>query len=349
MRKDNKEMPGIISTEQELEEILSRPYPGTVDTCRTLNGDIMILGVAGKMGPSLAVQIKRGCRMANKNNKIIGVARFSDLRIKEYLEKSGIETICCDLLDRDAVDKLPEVENVIFMAGMKFGTHSKPSLTWAMNSYVPALVATKYKNSRIVVLSTGNVYSLVPVNSKGSKETDIPCPIGEYAQSCLGRERVFEYFSETYRIPSCIIRLNYAVELRYGVIYDIGTKVFRNEPVNIENGYVNVIWQGWANSIIFQCLNICSAPPEILNLTGPEILSVRRIAEEFGSIFGKKVIFEGNESETAYLSDASECFRLFGKPDVDAMTIVRWVAHWIKIGGRALNKPTHFEERKGRY
>lgn len=349
MIKEKNEIPEFIETESQLEEILSRPYPETVETCRRLKGDIIILGVAGKMGPSLAVQIKRGCELANVKKRVIGVARFSDSNVKKYLEDSGIETIVCDLLDSNAVDRLPEVENVIFMAGMKFGSSAEPSLTWAMNSYVPALIANKYKKSKIVALSTGNVYPLVSISSKGSKETDIPGPIGEYAQSCLGRERVFEYFSNKFKIPSCIIRLNYAVELRYGVIYDIGSKVFKGEPINIKNGYVNVVWQRWANSVIFRCFDICEVPPRILNLTGPEILSVRNIAEEFGRIFKKEPIFEGSESDNAYLSDASECFKLFGKPDVDISTIIRWVSYWIKKSRRALNKPTHFEEREGRY
>ncbi|MCM8817020.1 MAG: NAD-dependent epimerase/dehydratase family protein, partial [Candidatus Omnitrophica bacterium] len=236
MTEKMSKKPIFIENEDQLEEIISRPYSGTVDLCKRLKGDIIILGVAGKMGPSLAVQIKRSCDIAGIKKRIIGVARFSDQQIKSYLEKSGIETIACDLLDRDAVDKLPEVENVIFMVGMKFGTISNPSLTWVVNSYVPGLIAIKYKESRIVALSTGNVYPLVPINSKGSKETDIPEPIGEYAQSCLGRERVFEYFTEKFLTPCCIIRLNYAVELRYGVIYDIGIKVYEGRPINLENG-----------------------------------------------------------------------------------------------------------------
>lgn len=349
MSENKERMPEFIETESELEEILSRPYPSTVELCKRLKGDIAILGVAGKMGPSLAVQIKRGCEIAGIKKRIIGVARFSDPEIRNYLEKSGIETIPCDLIDRDAVDNLPDAENVIFMAGMKFGSTSNPSLTWVMNSYVPALVALRYKSSRIVVMSTGNIYPLVPVSSKGSKETDSPGPVGEYAQSCLGRERVFEFFSQRFSIPLCIVRLNYAVELRYGVIFDIGARVYKNEPINLENGYVNVVWQAWANSIIFRCLSICCVPARILNLTGPEILSVREIAEKFGSFFGKKPVFEGKESDTAYLSDASLCFSLFGKPDIKIETIIKWVAHWIEIGGRTLGKPTHFEERKGRY
>lgn len=349
MKKEIQNKTQFIETEEQLEEILSRPYSGTIDLCKKLEGDIVILGVAGKMGPSLAIQIKRGCEIAGIKKKIIGVARFSDPEIKNYLERSGIETISCDLLDRESVDKLPKVENVIFMAGMKFGSTSTPSLTWVMNSYVPALIAIKYRNSRIVALSTGNVYPLVPISSRGSKETDVPEPIGEYAQSCLGRERVFEYFSEKFSIPSCIIRLNYAVELRYGVIYDIGIKVYTGQAVNIENGYVNVVWQGWANSIIFQCLNICSIPTKILNLTGPEVISVRETAEKFGRIFHKIPVFEGKESDTTYLSDASLCFKLFGLPDISIDTLIKWVAHWIEKGGRSLNKPTHFEERKGRY
>ncbi|MCX7704752.1 MAG: NAD-dependent epimerase/dehydratase family protein [bacterium] len=349
MNKERIATPEFIETEDQLDDFLSRPYPGTIDLCKRLRGDVIILGVAGKMGPSLAVQIKRGCEAVKINKRIIGVARFSVPEIKSYLVKSGVETINCDLLDRNSVDNLPDVENVIFMAGMKFGSSNNPSLTWAMNSYVPALVATKFKSSRIVALSTGNVYPLVSIHSKGSKETDTPGPIGEYAQSCLGRERVFEYFSEKFSIPTCIIRLNYAVELRYGVIYDIGIKVYRGEPINLENGYVNVVWQGWANSVIFQCLDVCSVPVKILNLTGPEIISVRKVAEEFGKIFQKKPLFEGREAETAYLSDASICFDLFGLPDIKIDTIIKWISHWIEKGGRSLNKPTHFEERKGRY
>ncbi len=340
---------GFIEDEQSLEEILSRPYSSTIEMCKKIDGDIAILGVGGKMGPSLAVQIKRSCEMAGVKKRIIGVARFSDESVKFYLENSGVETIKCNLLDRDSVDDLPEVANVIFMAGFKFGTQSNPGLAWVMNSYVPALVAIRFKKSRIVALSTGNVYPLVPVSSKGSKETDRVGPVGEYAQSCLGRERVMEYFSQEFSIPLCIIRLNYAVELRYGVIFDIGIKVFKGEKINLENGYVNVVWQRWANSVIFQCLELCSVPRKILNLTGPEIISVRKIAEEFGKIFEKKPVFEGKELDTAYLSDASECFKIFGMPDVDVYTLVRWVAHWIEKGGRSLNKPTHFEEREGRY
>jgi len=339
----------MIETEQSLEEILSRPYPEVVELCKKLKGDIIILGVSGKMGPSLAVQLKRACNMAGVKKRIIGVARFSDSNVKKNLDDWGIETIVCDLLERQQVDKLPDVENVIFMAGMKFGTSSNQALTWAMNSYIPALVAIKFNHSRIIAFSTGNVYPLVPVSSGGSKETDTPEPIGEYAQSCLGRERVFEYFSSKFSIPSVIIRLNYAVELRYGVLYDIGKKVYNGEKISLENGYVNVIWQRWANSVIFRCFSICSVPPRILNLTGPEILSVREIAEEFGRLFKKEPVFEGKESNSAYLSNASECFKLFGKPDVKPMSIIRWIAHWIEIGGRTFEKPTHFEERKGRY
>ncbi|MGB9642442.1 MAG: NAD-dependent epimerase/dehydratase family protein [Candidatus Ratteibacteria bacterium] len=344
-----KDIPDFIETEQQLEEVLSNPYPEVIEMCKALQGDIIILGVAGKMGPSLALQIKRADDIAGVKRNIIGVARFSDPQVKKNLENSGIKTISCDLLDRKAIDNLPDIKNVIFMAGMKFGSSVNQPLTWAMNAYVPALVATKYKNSNIVALSTGNVYPLVPVSSGGSKETDTVCPIGEYAQSCLGRERVFEYFSTKFSIPSVLIRLNYAVELRYGVIYDIGVKVYKGEKINLENGYVNVVWQGWANSIIFRSFSICSVPPKILNLTGPEILSVRHIAEEFGKIFLKKPLFEGKEADTAYLSDASECFKLFGKPDITPEKIIRWVAHWIEIGGRSLDKPTHFEQREGRY
>ncbi|HOC03072.1 MAG TPA: NAD-dependent epimerase/dehydratase family protein [Candidatus Ratteibacteria bacterium] len=345
----SRDLPEFIEDEKQLEEILSRPYSEVIEFSKSLSGDIIVLGVAGKMGPSLVKQIKRADIISKIKRRIIGVARFSNPEAKKDLEESGIETIVCDLLDRDAVDNLPEVKNVIFMAGMKFGSTANQSLTWAMNAYVPALIANKYKSSKIVVLSTGNVYPLVPVSSGGSKETDPPSPIGEYAQSCLGRERVFEYFSSKFSIPSVLIRLNYAVELRYGVLYDIGLKVYNNEKIYLENGFVNIVWQGWANSVIFRSFSICGIPPTILNLTGPEILSVKMVAEEFGRLFGKKPLFEGKEAETAYLSDASKCFGLFGKPDIMSEVMIKWIAHWIEKGGKSLNKPTHFEERKGRY
>ncbi len=349
MVKFSEKLPEFIETEKHLEEILSRPYPEVIQFSKSLSGDIIILGVAGKMGPSLAKQIKQADIISGVRRRIIGVARFSAPEIKKELENSGIETILCDLLDRNAVDKLPDVENVIFMAGMKFGSTANQSLTWAMNAYVPALVANKYRKSKIVALSTGNVYPLVYVSSGGSKESDTPAPIGEYAQSCLARERVFEYFSSKFSVPSVLIRLNYAVELRYGVLYDIGLKVYKSEKINLENGFVNIVWQGWANSIIFRSFSICDIPSAILNLTGPEILSVRNVAEEFGRLFGKEPLFEGREAETAYLSDASKCFSIFGRPDINPDLMIRWIAHWIKKGGKSLNKPTHFEERKGRY
>lgn len=342
-------LPEFIETEEQLDEILSRPYPEVIEFSKSLDGDIIILGVAGKMGPSLAKQIKRADTISKVKRRIIGVARFSAPEIKNELEKAGIKIIVCDLLNRDAVDNLPDAKNIIFMAGMKFGSSTNQPLTWTMNSYVPALVAKKYKKSRIVALSTGNVYPLVSISSGGSKETDTPCPIGEYAQSCLGRERVFEYFSSEFSIPSVIIRLNYAVELRYGVLHDIGLKVYKGEKINLENGFVNVVWQRWANSIIFRSFSICDIPSRVLNLTGPEILSARKTAEEFGRLFGKEPLFKGKETDTAYLSDASKCFSIFGKPDVNPDIMVRWIAHWIKKGGKFFNKPTHFEQRNGRY
>jgi len=341
--------PERVTSEEQLEELLSRPTASVVDLVRDLEGDILFLGIAGKIGPSLARMAKRACDEAGVSKKIIGVSRFRNLKDKKQIERDGIETIQGDLLSREFLEDLPKVKNVFFLAGMKFGSEENLSMTWAMNSYVPAMVAESFKESNIVAYSTGCVYPLVPVESGGSVESDKPGPVGEYAQSCLGRERMFEYGSENYGTPVSLIRLNYAAELRYGVLVDIALKVQNRLPVDLSMGYFNLIWQGDANTMVLRSLPYAESPARILNITGFEIVSVRDIAYEFSKLFGVEPKLQGQESATALLSNAKPAFDLFGKPEMPLSTVMRWVAHWIRDNRRLLGKPTHFEVRDGKY
>lgn len=341
--------PSKIETESELEEILSKPTPETVEAISQIEGDIIILGAGGKIGPSLARTAKNAIDKAGVDKKVIAVSRFSTPGLRQRLSEAGIETIPCNLLDWGEVEKLPDVSNVIYMVGRKFGTRGEEPLTWVTNIYVPALAAQKFRRSRIVVFSTGNVYPLVPVGSGGATESCPPDPVGEYAQSCLGRERIFEYFCGRFGTKALFFRLNYAIDLRYGVLLDVAQKVWRGEPIDLRMGYVNVIWQGDVNNAAIRALTLCRNPPGILNVTGPETVSIRWLAEVFGRIFRKKPAFENEESETALLSNASEYHRLFGYPRVPLKRMIEWVAHWVMIGGPTLNKPTHYEVRNGRF
>ena len=339
----------LIETVEQLEEVMSRPTPEVVQAMAEMEGDLLILGVGGKMGPTLAKLAKRAINEAGSGKKVIGVSRFSSSGLGAALNQSGIETISCDLLNETELERLPHVSNVIFMAGRKFGSTGNESLTWAMNTYLPGRIAQKYRDSRNVVFSTGNVYPLTPVTHGGAIETNPVNPIGEYAQSCLGRERMFEYFSNQFGTPVAIIRLNYAIDLRYGILLDIAEKVYRGVPVNLTMGVVNVIWQGDANAAFLRAFSLCQSPPTILNLAGPEAVSVRWLATRFGALFDKDPIFEGEEKETALLSNASLCHQLFDYPRVSLAQMVDWVAHWVQIGGVTLDKPTHFEVRDGRF
>ncbi len=341
--------PERISDDKQLEELLSRPTAETVEMFKRLNGDIIFLGIAGKIGPSLANMAKRACVEAGVKKRIIGVSRFRTQEEKEHIEELGIETIQGDLLDKDFLESLPKVKNVFFLAGMKFGSEDNLSLTWAMNSYLPALIVEHFNTSRIVAYSTGCVYPLMSVESGGSKETDMPKPVGEYAQSCLGRERMFEYGSIKNKTPVALIRLNYAVEPRYGVLVDIATKVKNNEPVDLSMGYFNVIWQGDANDVVLRSLDHTKSPANVLNISGPEILSVRRVAQEFGKLFGVKPKMVGEEATTALLSNSNKAYDLFGKPRVPIDKIIKWVAYWMEEERKTLGKPTHYEVRNGKY
>ncbi len=324
---------------------MSQPGPGDIQVMTDLEGDLLILGVGGKMGPSLARRAKR----ANPARRVMAVSRFSSPGLREALESDGIETHSAELMDAAALARLPEAPNVIFMAGRKFGSTGAEWLTWAMNTYLPGMVAERYRHSRIVAFSSGNVYPLVPVKSGGATEATPPEPVGEYAQSVLGRERMFQHFSCIYGTPVTLLRLNYAIDLRYGVLLDVGRKVFERRPVDLRMGHANVIWQGDANSICLRAFAICQSPPAIVNVTGPETVSIRWAAERFGACFGIEPVFEGVEADTALLNNASRCHRLFGYPSVTLEQMIEWTAEWIRGGGPTLNKPTHFETRDGRF
>jgi len=347
--RNNVLIMNIIETESQLEEILSTPYEGDVAAMSRLPGDVIILGAGGKMGPSLAARVKRSTDAAGIERRVIAVSRFSSTRSREDLESLGVETVSCDLLDRLQVAALPEAENVFFLAGRKFGSTDRGDLTWAINSYAPGIAAERFCRSRVVVFSTGNVYPFVPPSSCGSVESDAPDPRGEYASSCLGRERVFEYFSRERGTGCLFFRLNYAIDLRYGVLVDIARRVYTGEPIDLSVGGFNVIWQGDANSYALRSLELCESPPRILNVTGPEKISTLRVAERFAQRFGREAIFQGVESGAALLSDASLCHRLLGYPNVTLGEMIEMVARWIEIGGASLGKPTRFEVTDGRF
>jgi nucleoside-diphosphate-sugar epimerase len=338
-----------IETEPQLDEFLSRPYPEDLEAVRALAGDLLILGVGGKMGPSLALRAARAAEQAGMRRRILGVSRFSDAGLRRQLEAAGVETISADLLDFDGLARLPDAPNVIFMAARKFGSTGDEALTWAMNALLPARVAERYRQARIVAFSSGNIYPLVPVTSGGATEETPPGPVGEYAQSVLARERLFEYQSRRYGTPVVLLRLNYAVELRYGVLVDLARKVSAREPIDVTMGHVNVIWQGDANSVALRSFSLCQSPPAVLNLTGPGTLSVRELAAELGRRLGVEPVFTGREADTALLNNASRCHALFGLPRVTLEEMLDGVAHWIATGGRLLDKPTHFEVRNGRF
>ena len=334
---------------EQLEAQLSAPYPEDVAFARDLEGDVMILGAGGKMGPTLIQRIYRALEEADNDATVYAVSRFSNPAKQERLNDIGAETIAADLLNEEELGALPNVRNIIYMVGMKFGATGKEGLTWALNAYLPGRVAEHFPDSRIVAFSTGNVYPFVPVESGGCTEDDPTGPVGEYAQSCLGRERIFQHFSTANETPVCLLRLNYAVEPRYGVLLDIAENVYNDEPVSLDTAYFNAIWQGDANSYCFRSLDLCDSPADILNITGPEILSVREVAHAFGERFDKEVSFTGKESETALLNDSSRAHELFGEPRVSIDEAIDHVAQWMEGGGPLLDKPTKFQVRDGSF
>ncbi|CAI6027771.1 NAD-dependent epimerase/dehydratase family protein [Cohnella sp. JJ-181] len=338
-----------MNTVEQLEAKLAEPSEGLIRQLSSVTGDIVVLGVGGKMGPSLARLAANAVREGGLNKRVIGVSRFSSSETRQELEDAGVETISCELLDDDALRELPNVENVIFMAGNKFGTTGREHFTWAMNAYLPGRVAEKYKDSRIVVFSSGNIYPFMPVGGGGADESIAPEPLGEYAQSTLGRERIFEYHSHKNGTPMTMFRLNYAIDLRYGVLLELARAIRDERAIDLTTGYANVIWQGDANAMALRSLAIASSPPALLNVTGPETMSIRWAAGQLASRLGKEAIFEGRESETALLNNASKSHQLFGYPSVSLLQMVDWTAEWVQQGGATWNKPTHFQERKGKF
>jgi len=331
--------------ENGLEDILSEPTEATKKIIAGLTGDIVVLGAGGKMGPTLAMMLKK----ASGGKKIYAVSRFSDKAVRSRIEQVKVETIEADLLDESHYRKLPDVENVFYLAGMKFGSTGNQPLTWALNSFVPALAARHYKDSRIVAYSTGNVYPLVDISGGGATEQTTPEPIGEYAQSCLGRERMFEYFSQLYKTPVTLIRLNYANEPRYGIIVDLALKILNDKPIDLTMGAVNLIWQRDANDYIIRAISLAKSPPAVLNVTGPETIPIRRLAEQIGDTLGKKPKFASQETSSALLSNASYCLSRFGPPRTTLEQMISMIGKWIAAGKKTLNKPTKYNVRDGKF
>ena len=339
-------LPERFESVAALEDCMTEPTPALVADLASVPGDIMILGAAGKMGPTLARMAKR----AAPGKRVVGVARFSDPAAKAALDKAGVETITCDLLDRSAVARLPKLDNIVYMAAMKFGATGNAALTWAMNVHAPAIVAETFPSARIVAFSTGCVYPFVPVASGGATE-DMPAvpPPGDYANSCAGRERMFEHFSARLGTPGRIVRLNYAIDMRYGVLHDIATKVRDGAEIDLSMGHVNVIWQGDANAVALRCLARATTPTTPINVTGPETISVRWLAHEFGRRFGRAPKLTGTEADAGWLNNAARMVAEFGSPRVALPRMIDWTADWLMRGGASHGKPTHYEVRDGRF
>lgn len=338
-----------IDSENQLNHLLTLPSEADIAFARRLRGDTMILGAGGKMGPTLAQRLRLALRAADNNLRAIAVSRFQSSQAQRELQDAGVETIACDLLDPDSVKSLPQVENVLFLAGRKFGSAGDPDLTWAMNTIVPVMVAQHFRNSRIVAFSTGNVYPFVPPAQGGCVESDATAPMGEYAQSCLGRERIFQYYSKKFNTPYLIFRLNYAIDLRYGVLVDIARQVYGGKPVDLTVPAVNVLWQGDANSYAIRSLELCESPARILNVTGPETISVQRAARFFAQRFNRELSFKGESAGVALLNNAGACHAELGYPSVTAEELMEAVAGWVEAGGSTLDKETKFQVTDGKF
>ncbi|NED98988.1 NAD-dependent epimerase/dehydratase family protein [Phytoactinopolyspora halotolerans] len=339
----------MVQSVEELEERLSRPRAALIEDLRKLDGDVVVLGAAGKMGPSLVRLAARAISEAGTGADVIAVSRFSQPGSADALRAAGARVVPADITDDDALAGLPDAENVVFLVGAKFGATGNEPATWATNTYLPGRVAERYAGSRIVALSTGNVYPLTQTGSGGPTEDHPVGPVGDYAMSCLGRERIFTHFATTRQTPTALIRLNYAVEPRYGVLVDIARQVHAGRPVDLTTGYANVVWQGYANEVILRSLLHADVPPFLLNLTGPETISVRSVAEQFARAFGTDVQYTGTEAATALLSNAGRCHGLFGYPDVPLAELVEMVADWLRNDLPLLDKPTKFDVRDGQF
>jgi nucleoside-diphosphate-sugar epimerase len=339
----------LPTSEPELDQLLTQPNAADLAFAQSLEGDTIILGAGGKMGPTLARRLLKALRASGRSNKVLAASRFQSPAAVAELRDSGVDTISCDLLDPAQVQTLPLVPNVLFLAGRKFGSSGNPDLTWAMNTMVPTQVAQHYRSSRIVAFSTGNVYPFVTPERGGSVETDAPDAKGEYAQSCLGRERMFEYYSKQFQTPCLLFRLNYAVDLRYGVLVDIARQVHADKPVNLSVPAFNVLWQGDANSYAMRSLALCDSPARVLNVTGPETLHLRRVAEFFADRFHRDLRFEGESTGVALLNNAGACHAALGYPEVSADELMHAVATWVEAGGSTLNKATKFQVTDGKF
>jgi len=340
---------GVIHTESELEDVLTRPTPQLIEFIRKVSSPLLVLGAGGKMGPTLAVLARRAADAAGHKLEVVAISRFSDTGSRRWLEERGVRTASCDLLDAEGVARLPDAENLIYLVGLKFGTSQNPAATWAMNTLVPARVCERFPRSRIVALSTGNVYPLSEVSRGGAVETDALTPLGEYANAAVARERIFEFHSQRNGTAISLLRLFYAVELRYGVLADIAGKVRAGESIPLANGSFNCIWQGDANEMILRALALVASPPSVWNLCRSEIFSVRQIATRFGELLGREPVFSGSESATALTANAARICAELGMPRTPLEVMLRWTAHWAKQGGRDLGRPTHFEVRDGNY
>jgi nucleoside-diphosphate-sugar epimerase len=342
-------LPEDVADEAQLDDLLSRPRPPLAEFIRQVRGPLLILGAGGKMGPSLAVLACRAAAAAGHKLRVVAVSRFRNAAVREWVESRGVEAISCDLFDREAMARLPEAADILYLVGVKFGTNQNPSLTWAANTIIPTNVAERFPEARIVALSTGNVYPMVPIASGGATESDALTPLGEYANSAVARERLFEFHSRQHGTRMVFMRLNYALDLRYGVLHDLAQRVWSGEPVDLTNGYFNCIWQGDANDCIVRSLGLAASPPLALNLTGPDVLSVRAVAARLAELMGKSVKFTGIESGLALLNNPAQACKLLGPPPTPLESAMRWTANWVMQGGASLNKPTHFEVGDGRY
>lgn len=339
----------MIQTAEQLDDALSAPPVRLVEMMRRIDGDLVILGVGGKMGPTLARMARRAADAAGKPRRIIGAARFSEAGLERQLQQCGVETIRCDLLDLDSLRRLPDAPNIVYLVGMKFGTTGREAQTWAINTAVPTLVSQRYRGVRMVALSSGNVYGLSSIARGGAKEADGLEPVGEYAMSAVGRERIFQHYAEAHSTPTAIIRLFYAFELRYGVPVDIAQKIVRGEAIDLAMGHASVIWQGDANAQALLALEHVATPARPINVSGPRIVRIRDVAQRLAARLGREPRFTGVEADSAIVCDTSLSQQLFGPPEVELDQALDWVADWVQRGGASLGKPTHFEDRRGRF
>jgi nucleoside-diphosphate-sugar epimerase len=338
-------LPEYIESAAQLDDLLSQPSSALVEDFRRLEGDLAIIGATGKVGPTLARMARRAVEESGVSRRVLAVARSP----MPELAAAGIETVSCDLLDPEAVATLPRVPNVVYLVGRKFGSTGSESMTWGVNALAAYHTARHFRGSRIAAFSTGCVYPVMDLASGGATEATPVAPVGEYAMSCVARERMFDYFADRGELAAVHLRLNYAVECRYGVLHDLAERIWNEEPVDITTGYANVIWQGDCNDQALRALRLASSPAAILNLTGPETFSIRQVALQLGELLGRKVRFSGQENGLGYLNNASRANGLFGNPRVPLARLVQWVGHWVREGGASLGKPTHFETQDGKY